>query len=333
MPEISQILIQCLKAYYLIEAAALYLLPLGADVNASVYKVQGADQKAYFVKVRRGHPDDASFAILDLLQTAGVREIIYPIRTIHGDLTQELDDFTLIVYPFVEGQDGFVRPLTQQQWIRFGKILRQIHEIKVPQPIQSRIRRENFSPQWRDAVRSVIRRIETLDAQDELGRRFIDFLKVRKGAIEQLVNHAERLSHKLREESHELVLCHSDLHGGNVLLSEDGSFHIVDWDDPIMAPKERDLMFVGGGVGNVWNLPHEVELFYQGYGSVEVNRAILAYYRVERIVEDSAVYCQELLMNGESHFDREQMYRHFAEMFEPRGVVDLAFETVERLGL
>lgn len=35
--------------------------------------------------------------------------------------------------------------------------------------------------------------------------------------------------------------------------------NIVDWDEPIMAPKERDLMFIGGGVANVWNDPSEIE--------------------------------------------------------------------------
>ena len=34
--------------------------------------------------------------------------------------------------------------------------------------------------------------------------------------------------------------------------------YIVDWDEPIMAPKERDLMFIGGGVANVWNKPRKL---------------------------------------------------------------------------
>lgn len=330
--EISQILIRCLKTCYLIEAARVELLPLGADMNASVYKVQGADQKSYFVKVRRGHPDDASFAILELLQSAGIQEIIFPIRTIRGDLTQKFEDFTLIVYPFIEGQDGFSRPLSSQQWIQLGKILRQIHKINVPQSIQSRIRREGFSPKWRDSVRALYSQIETIQASDPVGRQLLIFLKENQMTIQQLVNPAERLGQTLQTKAHESVLCHSDLHGGNILLSG-GGFHIVDWDDPIMAPKERDLMFIGGGVGNVWNLSDEEALFYEGYGNARIDRALLAYYRLERIVEDMAIYAQELLMNGESNTDREKMYRHFAEMFEPRGVVDLAFEAVQRLGV
>ena len=73
------------------------------------------------------------------------------------------------------------------------------------------------------------------------------------------------------------MLCHADIHGGNVLIDADGSIYIVDWDDPIMAPKERDLMFIGGGVANVWNNPHEEEVFYKGYGKTEMNMPILAY--------------------------------------------------------
>ena len=94
-----------------------------------------------------------------------------------------------------------------------------------------------------------------------------------------------------------------------------------------MAPKERDLMFIRGGVANVWNNPHEEEFFYTGYGKTEIHKDIFAYYRHERIVEDIAEYCQLLLLTVGGGNDREVMYQHFIDMFKPRGVVDIAFKT------
>lgn len=325
MTDISQIVISCLKTYYLVEIAMLHLLPLGADTNAFVYKAESCDHKTYFVKAKRGSSDDMSLAVLELLKSAGIREIIFPIQTIRGDLTQKFNDFSLIVYPFVEGQDGFNRSLTHGQWIQFGKILRQIHDIKVPQSTQSRIRREDFSPKWRDAVRSL--QIDTIQIKDDTGLKLAKFFNEHKATIEQIVNRAESLSQKLRDKSLEFVLCHSDIHAGNILLSDDDVFQIVDWDDPIMAPKERDLMFIGGGVGNVWNDPREEELFYEGYGNTSIDKTALAYYRFERIVEDIAIYTQELLINADSPKDREEMYGHFVDMFKPRGVIELAFRS------
>jgi spectinomycin phosphotransferase len=102
--------------------------------------------------------------------------------------------------------------------------------------------------------------------------------------------------------------------------------YIVGWDEPIMAPKERDLMFIGGGVGNVWNNVDEVTLFYKGYGKTEINSTVLAYYRHERIVEDIAIYGRELLLTTTRGQDRAEIYRQFISMFEPRGVVDIAFK-------
>ncbi len=98
-----------------------------------------------------------------------------------------------------------------------------------------------------------------------------------------------------------------------------------------MAPKERDLMFIGGGVANVWNNPREEEFFYKGYGKTNVNRAILAYYRHERIVEDIVEYCQALLLTSDGGKDRLEMCKQFMDMFEPNGVVDIAFQTDEGL--
>lgn len=149
--------------------------------------------------------------------------------------------------------------------------------------------------------------------------------------IHRLVDRAEQLAQKAQEELSPFVLCHSDLHGGNVLIGENDTFYIVDWDYSIMAPQERDLMFIGGGVANVWNKPHEEELFYKGYGKAGVNRALLAYYRHERIVEDIAEYGQKLVLTTEGGPERMKWYEQFITQFDPQGVVDIAFNTDENL--
>ena len=151
-------------------------------------------------------------------------------------------------------------------------------------------------------------------------------------AIRRLVDRAEQLAEKLQNQPQKFVLCHSDIHAGNVLIAGN-EIYIVDWDEPIMAPKERDLMFIGGGVGNVWNKPHEEKLFYKGYGKTEVNSTILAYYRHERIVEDIAIYSQELLLTTAGGKDRPEMYKQFIDMFDPQGVVEIAFKTDEGLSV
>ncbi len=76
----------------------------------------------------------------------------------------------------------------------------------------------------------------------------------------------------------ENALCHSDLHAGNVLSEPDGGFYIVDWDEPVLAPKERDLMFIGGGYWGDCQLPQAEALFYRGYGTTDVDLCALASY-------------------------------------------------------
>lgn len=326
----SQSIIDCLRANYGI-AASLTLLPIGADMNASVYKAETQSGQSYFVKLKRGHRYDMSVAILALLQNAAIQQIIPPIKTTNGELTQHISNSTLTVYPFVNGQNGFCYSLTDEQWTVLGKVLRQVHEFDVPSSVKDLIRKEAYSDKWRKAVRSLYSHINGNLNGDETTLKLQSFMREHRELINHLVNRAEVLSQKIQEQSAEFVLCHSDIHGGNVLIDESGSIFIVDWDDPIMAPKERDLMFIGGGVANVWNNPREEEFFYKGYGKTEINRTILAYYRHERIVEDIAEYGQALLLTTAGGADRLVMYKHFIDMFEPNGVVEIAFKTGEGL--
>lgn len=327
-PISDQHIIECLKSDYGLEVTQLKQIPLGADIDASVYKAQTHDKTAYFVKLKRGHHTEIGTTIQLLLHNAGIQHIISPIASRVGNPTLHIDEYTLIVYPFIEGHDGFSQDLTNDQWITLGRTLKQIHTFQLPPSIKSQIRQESYSSQWRSAVRSIY---TALDAghkpTDVIGIQLAAFMKEQRDVIMHLVDRAEKLAHTIQQQSPEFVLCHSDIHAGNVLLAKSGDLFIVDWDSPIMAPKERDLMFIGGGVANVWNKPHEEESFYRGYGKTEINREILAYYRFERIIEDIAEYSEQLILSADGGEDRHVMHTHFMDMFEPRGVVVIALET------
>ena len=115
----------------------------------------------------------------------------------------------------------------------------------------------------------------------------IALLRHQHGTIRNLLNFAAGFGALLRGRAHAAVPCHGDLHAANVLL-HGWRVHIVDWDDPLLAPRERDLMFIGAGVCGVWKDNHETSAFHHGYGPVEQDPALLGYYRCERIVEISA---------------------------------------------
>ncbi len=196
---LDQPIMNCLKVDYGIQVTTLVFLPLGADMNASIYKAQAVDLTSYFVKLKRGHHHDIGVEIVQLLHDAGTEQIIPPIRTIHGRSTQRIEDFTLVVYPFIEGKDGFSRDLTDTQWIKLGKTLRQIHEIELPLSIQHEIRREEYSPKWREIVRSLYSYIEAEPRGDDIALKLWKFMKEHMVEIRHLVDCADQLAQKLSD--------------------------------------------------------------------------------------------------------------------------------------
>lgn len=324
----KQRIIDYLKINYRIDVIALMRLSGGADINAALYRAQASDESLYFIKLKYGLYNDIGVTIQQLLYSAGIEHIISPIITKDDQPIFQVDDFTIVVYPFIEGQDGFSHQLTNDQWIIFGQALKQVHEFQLSPLIKKKLKQETYCSKWRVAVRAIYAYIDTKPKlTDAIALKLLAYMHENRDIIQRLVYRAEQLGQKIKEQSPKFVLCHSDVHAGNVVLANDGLLYIVDWDQPIMAPKERDLMFIGAGVGNVWNKSNEEELFYKGYGKTKINNDILAYYRYERIVEDIAEYTQQLMLTTEDVKNREIMYNHFLAMFEPQGVVDIAFKT------
>jgi len=176
-------------------------------------------------------------------------------------------------------------------------------------------------------MKSYQAQVENKAFDDPTAVKLAGFIKSKQSEITRLVERAEQFALELQSKPLELVLCHSDIHGGNILISDTGELYIVDWDDPILAPKERDLMFIGGGIDKIWKSTRDVAVFYEGYGKAEINLTALAYYRYERVIEDLVVICDQLLLTDEGGADRERSLGWFKSNFEPGQTIEIADST------
>jgi spectinomycin phosphotransferase len=176
-------------------------------------------------------------------------------------------------------------------------------------------------------MKDLQRQVEGSTFNDPTAAKLADFIKSKRNEIDHLIKHTEELASELQSQSHDLVLCHTDIHGANILITDDNQFYIVDWDNPLLAPKERDLMFVGGGIDNIWRSKRDESIFYQGYGRTDIDFTMMAYYRYERVIEDLAAYGEQLLLTDEGGADREQAYRRFTGNFLPGQTIAIADNT------
>ncbi len=321
----DDLIIDCLQRDYGLRITTIEFLPLGADVNTAVYRAIASDATPYFMKLRGGDFNELTITVPHYLETQGISHLIRPIETRDGRLWTRIDRFAVILSPFITGQDGFTLHLTDRQWIELGETLKGVHSAKLPADIVDRLPRETYSSHWRDRVRTFQTRVGSTSFADPISAKLADLMRSEQDVVSRLVRRAEELATELQSRSLDFVVCHADIHGGNVLLDDSGKLYVVDWDTLILAPKERDLMFVGAGIGKGWNTPRESALFYRGYGATEIDAVALAYYRYERIVEDIAAYCEQILESDPDNKDRAQGFDFLSRQFLPNEVIDIAF--------
>lgn len=294
--------------------------------NTAAYRVVTEDEKSYFLKLRRDVFEETSVTLPLFLRDLGLRQIIAPIATRSRQYGAYLDDFNVILYPFVAGHNAFKVALTEYQWIDFGSALKKIHNTLLPPELSSQIQHETYSREWSKQVKALLERAQKDKFDEPVAAQLAVFMITRASEILHLVRRAEQLSLILQMQPPEFVLCHSDIHAGNILCNPDGSLYIVDWDNPLMAPKERDLMFIGGGVGGIWNSAQEETLFYRGYGKTEINTVALAYYRFERILQDIGPNAEQLFLTDTGSNDRVRTLQGIMSFFLPNGVVAMALK-------
>jgi spectinomycin phosphotransferase len=316
-----------LRSAWGVVASAFTFVP-GYDMQAATYVVEtGVDR--LFLKVYLRTPPDAPLAVPSALLEAGVPNVLAPIRTRMSGLSHAIGDGrSLVLYPFIAGRNAMVAGMTADQWRVFGSTLRAVHDSEIADRFAGRLPVESFGLVAAAAVRSAVERAHGPVRESAAAERLAAFLRDRSERIGAMVERAKGLGARLATRRFEQVLCHADIHAANVLVADDGRIFLVDWDGPMLAPRERDLLFVIGSRIARDVEPHEEAWFFEGYGEVPVDPEAMVYYRYERILEDIGEIGRSVFDDGvSSEASRAKEVALAETFFGPGGIL----ETVERV--
>jgi spectinomycin phosphotransferase len=312
---------------------------LGADVAAQVWRGTCADGTAYAIKLS-GAGSAAGLVVSAHLAHHGVRGAVGPVPTRDGRLWSERERRRLSVVPWVSDDRALNSVMDPEHWVSYGALLAEVHAIAPTDAM------ERFLPREDHTHERLALSVHTLDSRlrksaaeqdpaDNLVRGLAHEWCAEADLVSTLLEQADALGRKLRARPTPGVICHGDPHLGNVLLGRDRRVWLIDWDDASLAPRERDLMFVIGGVIAAAPVsPQEQSLFFDGYGVVVVDPVRLAYYRCTRALDDltyDAVQVVDVHRYAES--ERAIALTKVREQFSPSGLPRLALSTLREVGL
>jgi spectinomycin phosphotransferase len=317
-----------LRSQYGIEPTALEPTERGKDFAASVWRVWvGGSAPRYIVKVRRTDaPRNVAAAAARYLADAGVPGIVAPIPSLAGALSAQSGGLSLILYPFIEGRAAIEMLMSDDSWRALGTFARRLHETALPPDLADVAPRETYRPPEIDTIPRVDAAISDRPSEDASARRVGELWRNHREEILALARRAEDLGVAVRGRSLPLVTCHADMHTGNVIVGDNGALWVIDWDELVLAPKERDLMFaIGGGISTELVDPNATDRFLEGYGDVEVDEQALAYYRHAWAIQDVGGYSWRVILDtSASEEQRDAAARILVGLFRPGEIVELA---------
>jgi spectinomycin phosphotransferase len=306
----------CLQEQYGLVPATIDFLPLGADISAAVYRVVNDKGAAFFLKIKSNAIYPPSCLVPHFLSDQGIESVVGPLPTKSHALWTHLGEWSVVMNPYIDGDSGW-DTITWEHWKEAGRTIRRIHEVTMPAPGFDSIRDESFDPSGYSGS------VDTVEAQLEDSRRggpsglsLGSSWSKHRSTIHALLSSLHRLAGVLQTQSLPYVICHADLHPGNLLRNRAGQVFVVDWDDVMLAPRERDFIFVGE--------PEDISTacgsspFFEGYGQLNVNWIAVTYYRYERVVQDLIEYARDVLREDLTERTKSESLRRFSESLEGR---------------
>ncbi len=273
------------------------------------YKVETQNNEIFFFKIYASLEDyKLRFdLIFKLFNNCGIRNITHPIKTHKGEYVIHLDKYPVALFNFISGFNASEKPLNEKERFRLGELIGRIHKAKDTLDFQLM---EDF------IYGNTKRLLETLEnaslyIHDESQyRRKVALLLIENK--EKLLNHLhilEEQGYKLRSQQLDFVICHGEPHQWNTMVNEQGEIFLVDWDDSLLAPKEKDLIFIK-------NDTIKLEGYRSIIGDFKLNEDVLHFYDLEWSISEIDVWSSKLLFGVANDIQNQHDLEVFNSVLE-----------------
>ena len=243
-------LLELLRDRYLLEVVGLTFVPYGIDSWS--YVATCRDGSRAFVKLTRREPSTTATASeipLMAALAAGLVSVPRPVVDRGGGFVSALDGYDVQVLEYLEG-----RTLEEEAawpddlYARVAETVAAVHASTgaVRQLVE---RVEDYDLPFLPRFAATLTAIEVggpLPASDETLARLRGMAAPRARELRAGIVRLERLRDLARVRHSDDVLCHTDIWGSNLLLSNDGMLHLLDWNGALIGPPERDLFMFAG---------------------------------------------------------------------------------------
>ncbi len=252
--------------------------------DGSRYFCKIVDNKFFIPRIIRSLP------VIEEIYKNGTNRINYPIRTALSALSFFEDEKLVILYNYIPAEQSY-----EYDQNAFGKLLGSIHEIKVTPNTP----KEDFVFASKFEFEKNLKDTLNYNGRDEVTLSLKKVLFNHEKAINSFYTRFTELGELSSKKTHNMVVTHADA-SGNVLMKSPTDLYLIDWDEILLAPAERD----------VWMIDHD-KASMEGYLSINPDyledNDLRSYYVLWYYFRCLIIYFDNILGDKSLKYRNEQL--------------------------
>jgi hypothetical protein len=240
------------------------------------------------------------------LHTRGILpNIAHPVPTVDGRFFVPWGRNTLILFDFIEGpvvgHGRVIGEVLAKLAHMVGRLHRSGVQIQLARPLI-----ESFDIVFEAELTKALQGLPGIPSDDRWGRVGLrDLLLPQRARLFRYLDRLRELQARVRAKGRPTVVCHTDLHGENLMRDSEGNLYILDWENAMIAPPEHDLFFFAG-YDSFWDvfLPR----YERETGPIHLDHDTLGFYYYRRGLEDLSCWLVRILEgSGSEEQDRSDL--------------------------
>jgi len=192
--------------------------------------------KNYFIKLDYSPHKEIykhSFPVMEHLRKHGIDCISRIVKNVNGEFFGDFESAVIGVFEWIDGENIQDEQTKIEEYNILGKVYTvPINGIRIKRDIFSTAQADLFYRLWNKLKR---------DSSNKNSAIISSVFERHSGEIKHCAERLALFADRCKPDKSHFYITHGDA-GGNVIVN-DGKFYMVDWDDPRIAPPERDAWF------------------------------------------------------------------------------------------